>query len=91
MPMKWVMIILAANVLHLWMFLRLNLETHPVTSWIGIGMHIAACIGSFWMLYDWYIRRNKRTWKAWMWLVFVPWGFLWYGFEQYRPSRAVNE
>jgi hypothetical protein len=84
----WVTIILVANILHLWMFFHLNLETHPVAARVGIGIHVAACIGPFWMLYDWFVKRNKGTWKPWMWLAFVPWGFLWYYFEKYRPSKA---
>lgn len=85
---RWLAIILAANVLHLWMFLHLNLETHPVATWVGIGIHVVACVGPFWMLYDWLVKRRKRTWEAWMWLSFVPWGFLWYYFEKYRPTKA---
>jgi hypothetical protein len=40
------------------------------------------------MLYDWFVKRGKRTCEAWMWLFFVPWGFLWYYFEKYRPTKA---
>jgi len=67
------------------------LETHPVTSWVAIGMQVAVCIGPFWMLYDWFVKKAKRTWKPWMWLFLIHWGFLWYYFEKYRPSAAVNE
>jgi len=84
----WIAIILVANVLHLFMFLHLNSETHPVATGIGIGIHFAACLGSFWMLYDWFIRRRRDKWKAWMWLFFVTWGFLWYYFEKYRRNIA---
>jgi hypothetical protein len=87
-PIQWVAIILAADVFHLWMFFHLNLETHPIASWIGIGIHVGACVGPFWMLYDWFIKRRQRTWKAWTWLFFVPWGFLWYYFEKHRPTKA---
>jgi hypothetical protein len=73
---RWVAIVLAANVLHLWMFFHLNLKTHPLSTWIGIGVHVTACIGPFWMLYDWFIKKNERRWKAWIWLFFAPWGFL---------------
>jgi hypothetical protein len=85
---QWAAILLGANILHLWMFLHLNVYTHPTLSWVGFGIHTAACIGPFWMLYDWFVKRGKRTWTAWMWLCFVPWGFLWYYFEQHRPSKA---
>jgi len=90
-PIQWVMVFVAASALHLWMFLHIDLETHPVTSWVAIGMQVAVCIGPFWMLYDWFVKKAKRTWKPWMWLFLIPWGFLWYYFEKYRPSAAVNE
>jgi hypothetical protein len=87
-PTYRVEVILAATVLHLWMFLHLNLEAYPMATRVGIGIHAVACVGAFWMLYDWFVKRGKRTWKAWMWLFFVPWGFLWYYFEKYRPANA---
>jgi len=87
----WVMTILAANILHLFLFLQMNPETRPVLTWVAIGIHVAACFGPFWMLYDWFIRRKKGELKAWMWLFPVPWGFLWYYFEQYRPSRMPEK
>jgi len=82
-PIQWATIILVANILHLWMLFHLNLETHPVRTWLGIGIQLAVCIGPFWMLYDWFVKRNGHL-KAWVWLIFVPWGFLWYYFEKYR-------
>jgi hypothetical protein len=88
-PAYWVAIILVLNVLHLWMFLHLDLERYPVATRIGVGIHFAACIGPFWMLYDWFIKRKQKRWKTWTWLFFVPWGFLWYYFEQYRPSKTA--
>ena len=51
---------------------------------------VAVCIGPFWMLYDWFVRKAKRTWNSWMWLFFVSWGFLWYYFEKYRVTEMVN-
>jgi hypothetical protein len=87
-PKQWVAVILAANVLHLWMFFHLNLETYPLATRVGIGFQAAACVGPFWMLYDWFVKKGKRTWMAWMWLFLVPWGFIWYYFEKYRPSDA---
>lgn len=86
----WAAIILVLNVLHLWMFLHLDLERNPVATRIGVGIHLAACIGPFWMLYDWFIKRQQRRWKTWTWFFFVPWGFLWYYFEKYRPSKTVR-
>ena len=74
-PIHWVAVILAATVLHLWMFLHLNLEAYPVATRVDIGIHAVACVGPF---LDWFVIRGKRTWKAWLWLFFVPWGFLWY-------------
>jgi hypothetical protein len=90
-PIQWVMIFVVASLLHLWMFLHIDLETHPVASWIAIAMQLAICIGPFWMLYDWFVSKSKRTLKSWMWLFFVPWGFLWYYFEKYRLTGTVNE
>jgi hypothetical protein len=28
------------------------------------------------------------VWQRWMWLFFVPWGFLWYVFEKYEPAQS---
>jgi hypothetical protein len=83
-PRYWVLIILAATAVHLWLFFHLNPATYPVFSRIALGVHVAACIGPFWMLYDWFIKNQKGELKRWMWLVFVPWGFLWYYFEVHR-------
>ena len=90
-PIQWVAILLAANALHLWMFFHLNPETRPLATWVGIGIHIVCCIGQFWMLYDWFVKESKRKWKSWMWLFFVPWGFLWYYFEKYRPTKEKQK
>jgi hypothetical protein len=40
------------------------------------------------MLFDWFIKNQNRNLKRWMWLVFVPWGFLWYYFEVHRPMET---
>jgi len=72
------------------MFFHLNPETYPLATRVFIGIHAIACVSPFWMLYDWFVKSGKRTWKTWMWLFFVPWGFLWYYFEKYRPANAKN-
>ncbi len=87
-PARWVVIISLANVFLGWMFFHLDVEEYPVASRVGLGVWWAVCIGPFWMLYDWFFRRKKDKWKAWMWLFFVPGGFLWYYFESYRPSKT---
>ncbi len=84
----WVSVIVAANVLHLWLFFHLP-NAHPVRFWITIAIHAIACLGPFWMLADWFIkRRNKLRWQRWMWLFFVPWGFLWYAFEKWELPES---
>jgi hypothetical protein len=89
-PVHWVAIILAANLLYLWLFFHLDLETYPIMSRVGIKVHVTSIIGAFWMLNDWFIKRGKRQWKAWTWLAFLPWGFLWYYVEKYRPYKAIE-
>ncbi len=87
----WVIVIVAATAIHaLLMFLFLDFEAYPVLSRVALGIHVAACVGPFWMLADWFIKKQQRTFKSWMWLIFVPWGFLWYYFEIHRHS-ALRE
>jgi len=69
---------------HSWLFFHLDPEKHPALFFFAIAVHIAACIGPFWMLFDWFIKNEKRILKQWMWLFFMPWGFLWYYFEVHR-------
>ena len=89
-PIGWGLIFLMATLFMLWVvrFSNWNLEDQPVASRLAIAFWFFACIGPYWMLYDWFIKRRKRKWKAWLWLFFVPLGFLWYYFEEHRPSRA---
>lgn len=86
--LRWVIIILAVNILHLWMFFHLDVATFPVVARVGVGIQVIACIGPFWMLYDWFVKRHQGKLEAWMLLFFVPWGFLWYYFEKYLPNKA---
>lgn len=83
-PRYWILILLFATAVHSWLFFHLDPEKYPALSFFAIGVHVAACIGPFWMLFDWFIKNEKRLLKQWMWLVFVPWGFLWYYFEVHR-------
>ena len=81
-------VIVAANALHLWLFLHLP-DAHPVQFWMTIALHTIACVGPFWMLADWFVKqRTKLRWRPWMWLFFVPWGFLWYVFERWEPAES---
>ena len=85
----WVLIILAATSIHFCLvFGYLDLQIHPVMSRIALAVHVVACIGPFWMLADWFLKKHKRSLEGWMWLFLVPWGFLWYYFEIDRPMRA---
>jgi hypothetical protein len=88
--MFWVSVIAAANVVHSWLFFHLP-SAHPSQFWITIAIHTIACVGPFWMVGDWFIKgRSKLRWKGWMWLFFVPWGFLWYVFEKWeRPESEL--
>jgi hypothetical protein len=82
----WVAAIAGANVLHLWLFFHLP-NAHPVQLWVTLAIHTIACIGPFGMLAHWFVKRGKPLrWQPWMWLFFVPWGFLWYVFEKYEPG-----
>jgi hypothetical protein len=84
----WAASIALANGLHLWLFFRLP-NAHPMQFWITIALHSIACIGPFWMLVDWFVKRKKKLrWKRWMWLFFVPWGFLWYVFEELKLPES---
>ena len=82
----WVGSIVAANAVHLWLFLHLP-NAQPVQFWMTIAIHAVACIGPFWMLAHWFLKRGNKCWQRWMWLFFVPWGFLWYVFEKYEPAK----
>jgi hypothetical protein len=83
----WVAVIATVNVLHLWLFFHLP-SAQPVQFWITIALHMMACIGPFSMLADWFVKlRKKLHWQRWMWLFFVPSGFLWYVFEKYKSAQ----
>lgn len=87
----WVLVIATANILQfsLALYAMLNnatIENSPAIVRLTIGLATIACIGPFWMLAHWFIKRAKKLkWQRWMWLFFVPWGFLWYVFEKYEP------
>ena len=83
-PRNWAVIILAASAVQMWLFFHLNPDTYPVLSRIALGVQVVSCIGPFWMLFDWFIKSQKRELKRWLWLVFVPWGFVWYYFVVHR-------
>jgi hypothetical protein len=86
--MFWACAIATANAVHLWLFFHLP-SAHAVQFWITIALHTIACIGPIWMLVDWFVkRREKLSWRPWMWLFFVPWGFLWYAFEKWEPKES---
>lgn len=91
-PIRWAVIFLAATLLMFWVvvFSNWTLEDQPIASRIAIGFWFFAIFGSYWMLYDWFIRRRKKKWKSWQWLFFVPLGFLWYYVEEYRPSKQAE-
>jgi len=84
----WTAVIAGVNVLQLWLFFHLR-NAQLVQFWITVAIHSIACIGPFWMLAHWFIRRrSKLQWQRWMWLFFVPWGFLWYVFEKWEPAES---
>jgi hypothetical protein len=87
----WVSVISVAIALHLWLFFHIDFEIHPMLSRLAIAVHVVGCVGPFWMLADWFVKRKKKLqWKPWMWLFFVPWGFLWYIFEKWeRPESDL--
>ncbi len=86
----WVATIAALNVLYFWAFFHFS-DAHPVQFWIMIAIHAAGTVGPSWMLGHWFIKRRERLrWERWMWLFFVPWGFLWYVFEKCeRPEFSL--
>jgi hypothetical protein len=84
----WTAVIAAMNVLHLWLFFHLP-NAPPLQFWITIVLHVLACIGPFWMLAHWFVKRGKKLrWQRWMWMFFVGWGFLWYVFEKWEPGES---
>lgn len=86
----WVAIIAAITSVHLWLFFHLS-ENDPIQFRITIAIHVIACVGPFWMLAHWFVKRRKKLrWQNWMWLFFVPWGFLWYIFEKWEPASAAD-
>jgi len=89
-PIGWAVIFLTTATFMFWVvnFSHWNLEDQPVASRLTIAFWLFACLGAYWMLYDWFIKRGKRKWKPWLWLFFVPLGFLWYYFEEHRRNKA---
>jgi hypothetical protein len=73
-----------------WLFSHLNSDTYPYCLVIALGVLVAACLGPFWMLHDWFIKNQKRNLKRRMWFIFVPWGFLLYCFEVHRESTCYT-
>ncbi len=87
----WVAIIAAITSVHMWLFFHLSdySDNHPLLFRITVVVHVIASIGPFWMLAHWFVKRRKKLrWHSWMWLFFVPWGFLWYIFEKWEPSSG---
>jgi hypothetical protein len=84
----WTASIVAANIVHLWLFFHLP-TARPVQMWVTAALQTIMCIGPFWMLWHWFVKRGKKLrWERWMWLFFVPWGFFWYVFEKYEPVQS---
>lgn len=84
----WVAVIAALNAVHLWLFFNIS-DSHPLLLRITVVIHVIACLGPFWMLAHWFVKRRKKLrWQSWMWLFFVPWGFLWYIFEKWEPASS---
>jgi hypothetical protein len=82
----WIAVIASVNVVHLWLFFDLG-SGRPVQFWFTIAVQLLAIVGGFWMLAHWFVKRRKKLcWQRWMWLFFVPWGFLWYVFEKWEPA-----
>jgi hypothetical protein len=89
-PMFWAFVIASVNVLHVWLFFHLP-DARSIQFYVTIAIHVVACIGPFWMLADWFCRRGEKLrWQSWMWLFFVPWGFLWYVFQKWKPVRLAE-
>ena len=83
----WVLVIGIVNAVHLWLFYKLGGDSSRVQFWVTIAIHLIGCVGPFWILTHWFVKRQKPLrWRRWMWLVFVPWGFLWYVFEKWEPA-----
>ena len=86
--MFWAAVITAANIVYLWLLFYLRVAP-PLQFRITIVIHVIVCIGPFWMLAHWFIQRRKKlSWQRWMWLFFVPWGFVWYVFEKWKPAKS---
>ena len=84
----WFAVIAAANAVHLWLFFHLT-NAYLVQTYITVAIHLVGVLGAFWMLGHWFVKRRKKLhWEHWMWLFFVPWGFLWYVFEKYEPAQS---
>src|SRR4051794_31919846 len=86
----WVAVISATNIVHMWLFFNIS-ERHPLLLRTTVVIHVIGCIGPFWMLAHWFGKRRKRLrWQSWMWLFWVPWGFLWYIFEKWEPASSAD-
>jgi hypothetical protein len=55
----WVAVIAAMNVVYLWFFLHLS-DDHPLLFRITAAIQVISCLGPFWMLADWFVKRRKK-------------------------------
>lgn len=92
-PPYWALIILAVNLLDVLLLTRsagYGREGPNTFQSIVLFLQFIALGGSYWMLADWFIKKGQRQFKKWMWLFFIPWGWLWYCFEV-RPFIKLTD
>jgi hypothetical protein len=93
-PRYWAMIIFVVNlvdVLLLAQSMPYGREGPDMFQGVILLLQFIALGGCYWMLAHWFIKKGQRQFKAWMWLFFVPWGWLWYCFEVLPFLRPTDE
>ncbi len=82
----WMLLGLLVTGIAFWMLASPGVPKNPLLTFLIIVIFAVPPIGAFWMLYM-SIRYEKNP-LGMILLAFVPYAFLWYYFERFRPRRA---
>ena len=63
---------------------RWNEQDNPVASNLTVILFLVGSAGNVWMFFDCLYRDRRWTQKIWL-ALFVPFAFVWYYVEIYRP------
>lgn len=84
----WTAVIGILNCVQMALFFGYS-QPHGTVLVLLIVLFVVAPLGSFWMILDCFRAGHlNRGWQTWMWLIFIPWSFLWYAFEKHEPAGS---